>query len=82
MIAATFVISRSDLIPHPSFPDQYAVRYPSGAADTVLSVQPVDGSLEIRPATAIGPWETCRIEGNRLVFPDVSGKRFAFPLVD
>src|SRR3990167_3223314 len=28
MIAATFVISRSDLIPHPSFPDQYAVRYP------------------------------------------------------
>lgn len=77
---ATEAISRADLIPHPFIAHHYAVTYPPGS-NTILSIQP-DGSSETRPIDAIGPWETCRIEGNRLVFPDVAGKRFALPLVD
>lgn len=78
---ATEAISRADLIPHPFTANHYAVRYPSGSTKTILSIQP-DGSAETRPIDAIGPWETCRIEGNRLVFPDVAGKKYALPLVD
>lgn len=81
MLEVTEAISRSDLFTHPSLSDHYIVRYPSTSSLTVLSVQP-DGRIETRPINAIGPWETCRIEGNRLVFPDVDGKRFALLLVD
>ena len=41
----------------------------------VLSIQP-DGSMQTRPLTAIGPWETARKDGNKLVYSEA---RYAFP---
>lgn len=77
---ATFVIRRSDLIPNGA--GAFTVRYPSGdASQTVLSVQP-DGAIETRPAGTTGAWETAHVDGSRLVFRDVNGKAWAFPLVD
>lgn len=74
----TEVIHRRDLIPLGN--GKFACRYPPGASDTVMSVQP-DGRIETRPANAVGAWETVTDDGTRAVFEDVDGKAFAFPLV-
>ena len=52
----------------PQGPVYRAVMWPRGS-NTVLSVQP-DGSLQTRPKANIGPWESGRLFGDKLVFDD------------
>jgi hypothetical protein len=53
---------------------------PSRAGD-VLSVQP-DGKYQTRPATLIGPWETARVVGDKLVFSNYEdGAVYIVPMV-
>ncbi len=40
------------------------------------------GTIHARPAGTAGGYEEFRIEGNRAVFPDVSGLVFTIPLVE
>lgn len=47
--------------------ETFALRWPNPNSDTVLSLQP-DGTLETRPATAIGPWESAKKKDGKLVF--------------
>jgi hypothetical protein len=67
-----------DLIPGQA-PGTVAVIWPAGS-DTVLSVQP-DGRYETRPRTAIGPWESAKKVGNKLVFQP-GGKVYVVPLIE
>ncbi len=80
MPQATFVLSRRDLIPHPSRPGYFTCRYPKGR-NTVLSIQP-GGSFDTRSPGTTGPWETLRDDGTRAVFEDVEDGVYAIPLVD
>jgi hypothetical protein len=56
--------------------DYYAVRV---SPTEVLSVQP-DGRYETRPQTAIGPWETAKLNGDKLVF-NSDGHVYVIPMV-
>lgn len=57
----------------------FAVRWPP-ESDTVLSVQP-DGRYETRPLTSIGPWESAKKIGDKLVFR-VEGRVYVIPIVE
>ena len=48
-------------------PVRFALYWPVGQKVTVFSLQP-DGTIETRPVTAIGPWETGKKVGDKLVF--------------
>jgi len=50
-----------------SEPDRFAMYWPQGQTETVVSLQP-DGRLETRPAAAVGPWESGKKVGDKLVF--------------
>jgi hypothetical protein len=78
---ATFVISRKDLIADPDDLRYLNVRFTQGGVEGKVSVQP-NGTIEWRPMGSHGAFEECFIEGNKVVFPNIDGKRFAVPLVD
>jgi hypothetical protein len=60
-------------------PGTFAVVWPLGS-DTVLSVQP-DGRYETRPRTAIGPWESAKKIGDKLVY-NSAGAIHVVPIVE
>ena len=47
---------------------------------TIVSVQP-DGSIQSRPAGTAGPYETAKIDGNKLVYHS-GGHIYAFALLN
>jgi hypothetical protein len=80
-MTANTIFSRADLIPVPGRDGEYGVRYPVNS-DTIFSPKR-NGAHETRDLSYLGgPDETCRIDGNLLVFPNVDGERMAWRLVD
>lgn len=66
MVAET-IITRDRLIPQAD--GSYTVRYTQNVDEGVLSIQR-DGSFGWRTPGTNGPWESGRIQGNKLVFTD------------
>lgn len=52
----------------------YVVELPNG---NILSCQP-DGHFAERPPNTMGPWERCKVNGNRLTFNPGPVYSFAF----
>jgi len=75
------VFSKADLVAVPGRPNDYSVRFPTGA-DTLLSPK-TTGVHELRTMDYLGNLdETCRVAGGLVYFPNVAGQRFAWPLVE
>ena len=76
--AHILAFERGDLLPG-NEAGTVAVRWPKDG-HTVLSVQP-DGSFQTRPDTAIGPWESAKKIGDKLVFR-IEDKVFVIPIIE
>ena len=64
---ASLYITKDRLIPIAG--GAFAVRYGPADSQLVLSVQ-ADGSVQSRVQSAIGPWETFRLSGNKAIVSD------------